>query len=549
MNSNDCNCEDTEQLQEVCNRRGNEGNKKHMKTRREWKRDARGTLRRHYFINVLVVFLVTMLLHGGYSYTSRFQPVSQIGNIITFAKDKDKISNAEILEELFQNIWKVDVHAETTGKTYTRGVLAVFVNEVTATKSFGFGILNGINKIVFQGKIAASVTIFVMAVLYLLFQIFIGNAMLVGQSRYFLENRRYERTKPNSILSIYRMGMTRHVAWIMLFRYVYQILWDLTIVGGFVKYYEYAMIPYLLAENPSISRKDAFALSKQLMKGQKWNTFKLDCTLIPWYVVGAFTYNLTTVFFLDPYRACIYTELYMNLREEKMAELQQTEWIADRLLDIPEPIDAAYPEEGYVIPFSEKRKWLFMEEYPVDYQKTYSLTTCILLFFTFSFAGWIWEVFLALVSTGEFANRGTMFGPWLPIYGTGGVLVLVCLQRLREKPLLLFSGTMILAGFIEYMTAWILETFWHEQWWDYSGYFLNLHGRICLEGLLVFGFAGVTATYLFAPLFANICNRISITIRKRVCVILLILFAIDFGYSVMHPNIGEGITTVVDARE
>ena len=25
------------------------------------------------------------------------------------------------------------------------------------------------------------------------------------------------------------------------------------------------------------------------------------------------------------------------------------------------------------------------------------------------------------------------------------------------------------------------------KWWDYSGYFLNLNGRICLEGALVFG--------------------------------------------------------------
>ena len=174
-----------------------------MKTRRELKRDARGALKRRYFINVLVVFLVTMLLHGGYSYTSGLQSVNQIGTILQFAKEKDKISNAEILGELFQNIYSVDLHADTTGEKYTRGVLAVFFNEVTGTKSFVFGILNGINKIVFQGKITASVAIFIMALFYLLFQIFVGNVVFVGQCRYFLESRRYERTKTNRILFIY----------------------------------------------------------------------------------------------------------------------------------------------------------------------------------------------------------------------------------------------------------------------------------------------------------------------------------------------------------
>ena len=56
-----------------------------------------------------------------------------------------------------------------------------------------------------------------------------------------------------------------------------------------------------------------------------------------------------------------------------------------------------------------------------DYHRNYTLMTYILLFFIFAFIGWIWEVGIHIVEDGVFVNRGTMFGPWLPIYGFGGV--------------------------------------------------------------------------------------------------------------------------------
>ena len=43
----------------------------------------------------------------------------------------------------------------------------------------------------------------------------------------------------------------------------------------------------------------------------------------------------------------------------------------------------------------------------------------------------------------------------------------------------------------------------HNKWWDYSGYLLNLNGKICLEGLIVFALAGCAVVYFFAPLLDN----------------------------------------------
>ena len=45
----------------------------------------------------------------------------------------------------------------------------------------------------------------------------------------------------------------------------------------------------------------------------------------------------------------------------------------------------------------------------------------VLLFFALSFLGWIWEVLLFLVTEHAFINRGVYRGPYLPIYGAGGL--------------------------------------------------------------------------------------------------------------------------------
>ena len=79
-------------------------------------------------------------------------------------------------------------------------------------------------------------------------------------------------------------------------------------------------------------------------------------------------------------------------------------------------------------------------------------------------------------------------------------------------------------------------------WWNYSGYFLNLHGRICAEGLIIFGLGGCAFLYLIAPFFDEVFKKIPRRAAIIACVILLTAFAADSAYSVAYPNSGAGIT-------
>ena len=92
------------------------------------------------------------------------------------------------------------------------------------------------------------------------------------------------------------------------------------------------------------------------------------------------------------------------------------------------------------------------------------------------------------------------------------------------------------------MTSWILEKCFNLKWWDYQGYFMNLNGRVCLEGLLVFGLAGVLMTYFIAPFVDNLFRKIPDKTKKVICILLIILFVFDVCYSSGHPNVGDGVT-------
>ena len=87
------------------------------------------------------------------------------------------------------------------------------------------------------------------------------------------------------------------------------------------------------------------------------------------------------------------------------------------------------------------------------------------------------------------------------------------------------------------------------KWWDYSGYFLNLNGRICAEGLLVFGVGGLAIVYVIAPVIDGLIGEVNEKRIMAVCSALIILFAADAVYSQFQPNTGKGITDIESGKE
>ena len=83
-----------------------------------------------------------------------------------------------------------------------------------------------------------------------------------------------------------------------------------------------------------------------------------------------------------------------------------------------------------------------------------------------------------------------MHGPWLPVYGFGGLIIYYVSSKLSNSFFTVFVINFIFCGFIEYLISFFEEKIWNNRWWDYSNKFLNINGRICLLSLTFFGLMG-----------------------------------------------------------
>lgn len=545
------------------------------------------SFRASYFKNIIVAFIVIVILDGGYLYSTKSfieendidvesgltEEINKIDEIQENSGTKlsHSYTTYEFIFNIFKNNEKIkniqsDIRESQRGylDKYNEGVISSMLNDIT-TARISYGFMNTINIFVKEHNIRAFVLSMVFTSLSVVAFFVIKDVVEVGKTRYFLEQRRYYETKIDKILFPYKVKRTKKIAWILFNKYLFQFFWSITIVGGFIKMYEYKFIPFVLAENPNISRKEAFRLSKEMTRGNKWNLFLIDLSLFWCHILGSATFNLSNLFFYNGYKECVDAESYMQARDAKIKEwtdnsadysLIENEKLRkkyeegyytnlipllnDKYLDIPDPKEEEYPEEHYVIPKKEHRHWL-----KVDYKKEYSIVNYILFFFLFSFVGYVWEVLLYLIRDGVLVNRGSLYGPWLPIYGSGGVAILILLKKFREKPVKLFLATMLLCGIIEYTGGWLLETFKGLKYWDYSTYFFNIQGRVCLECLIVFGLGGCAFMYILAPICDNLLNKIKLKYRIWIAAILVGLFGFDFLYSTFNPNVGEGITSKI----
>lgn len=165
-----------------------------------------------------------------------------------------------------------------------------------------------------------------------------------------------------------------------------------------------------------------------------------------------------------------------------------------------------------------------------------------MLFFVLAFAGWLWEVILSYFTRHAFINRGVYRGPYLPIYGVGGVLLCFLLRSLRKRPLTVFLLSAILCSVLEYLTSFYLERHWGIRWWDYSGHFLNINGRICLLGAVTFGLGGTALVCFLLPFYEKIYLKLPKKWILFFTLLFLAVFIADATYCAINPNTGRGIS-------
>lgn len=186
------------------------------------------------------------------------------------------------------------------------------INQDGVSGSFSSNFLgSGEAREVFSALFAVSVVVLlVLGLIGLFLKIFVGNVFIVGGNCFYIKNR---TGKPGmgTVLEAFRSRHYKNVVLTMFMKDLYVFLWSLLlIIPGIIKSYEYFMVPYIMAENPGMNHKEAFAISKRMMDGQKWDTFVLELSFFGWLLLGGFTCGILNVFYVAPYMQATCTELY-----------------------------------------------------------------------------------------------------------------------------------------------------------------------------------------------------------------------------------------------
>ena len=230
-----------------------------MWTRKELKTRAKAGLKQNYWKSVLVAFLYGAIVVGSGS-------VSTSG-----ASDGNSTGISAILS-------------------------TVSSGDMAAVLSLMFGM------VLLSGLVAVAI------------QAFCANPVAVGAAKFSCSAN--DGTAPMSDISAgFKFNYLANVKTVFL-KNLFICLWSLLLViPGIIKAYEYAMVEYLIADDPNLTTKEALAKSKAMMQGNKWNLFVLQLSFIGWDILSALTFGLLQLFYVAPYRMLTTAALYQKLKE------------------------------------------------------------------------------------------------------------------------------------------------------------------------------------------------------------------------------------------
>lgn len=152
------------------------------------------------------------------------------------------------------------------------------------------------------------------------------------------------------------------------------------------------------------------------------------------------------------------------------------------------------------------------------------------IFFLCSFLGFCLETFLKTFFMPAM-NNGILFGPWIPVYGFGAVLVIVIMRLIFNrlniprwaKIGLLFISVTVILTLLEFLGGILIETIFHKVYWDYSNLKFNMGHYVALEISLLWGIFSLIFIYIIKPLEEKIIKKIP----RWLTILVSFLFIID----------------------
>lgn len=181
---------------------------------------------------------------------------------------------------------------------------------------------------------------------------------------------------------------------------------------------------------------------------------------------------------------------------------------------------------------------------------TYTQTQWLLIFYFYCVAGWIWESCYVSCCQRHWVNRGFLHGPWLPIYGTGAIVILFTTMPVNSSIPLIFLVGMVSATALEYVTGAVMERIFHMRYWDYSSKRCNLNGYICLSSSVAWGGFSLLLVRVLHPPVDTLIRALSGYVPDILSFLLTVLFTVDTTRSIQSAlNLKELMKKLTENSE
>lgn len=127
---------------------------------------------------------------------------------------------------------------------------------------------------------------------------------------------------------------------------------------------------------------------------------------------------------------------------------------------------------------------------------SYHFREWLSFFYFYCIFGWCFESVYVSLKNRHLVNRGFLKGPWLPLYGSGAILVLWLTLPFQETPALVYLVGAVGATVLEFFTGEAMVRLFKVRYWDYSNQKLQYKGHICLSSSIAWGFLSLLMVYV-----------------------------------------------------
>ena len=162
----------------------------------------------------------------------------------------------------------------------------------------------------------------------------------------------------------------------------------------------------------------------------------------------------------------------------------------------------------------------------------YTLQKWILYFYVYCFLGWIFESCYVSFRKRQWVNRGFLHGPFLPIYGSGAVMMLFVSEPFKDNLILTYFAGVVGATLLELVTGAAMEALLKVRYWDYSNQKFNYKGYICLSSPVAWGFLTILMNEILHPAILHVLELVPKMANEIFVWVVSAVLAVDLCISI-----------------